>query len=506
MAIEALETILIVAANPTDSEPLSLDREVREIQNGLRNSRKRFEIRQQWATRPKDLRRALLDYKPEYVHFCGHGAGSAGIVLEGQLADAEALAELFSLFARTIKCIVLNACYSTIQAEAIVRHIDFVVGMDQAIGDSAAIEFSTAFYDALGAGETIEFAFALGCNAIRLAGIPEHLTPRLLTRSNEALSTAPPQPKGGFLSHDWDGAPEVSLLYGRRADAELLKSWILGDSCRVVLITGLGGIGKTDLATCLGRGGNLSADSSATLATGIKGHFDRVIWRTLLNAPAPDDLFADLLEFLSEHRRIGRPETGQKGEAILNYFQERRCLVILDNVEAVLRPADPNMRYREGYESYGTFFAQVAKTTHQSCLLLTSREKPSPIADLEGVRKPVRSLSLGGIGTAESENLFAQIGTFSGSQNHWSRIVKLYNGNPLALELAARHIDQVFDGNLGAFLGVGRPVFADLEDLLNWHLDRLSSREREIVCWLAIEREPVTLATLYDDLGPPRLG
>ena len=76
-----------------------------------------------------------------------------GILLEGQLVDAEALAGLFRLFADTIKCVVLNACYSAIQAKAIVRHVEFVVGMDKEIGDSAAIEFSTAFYDALGSGE-----------------------------------------------------------------------------------------------------------------------------------------------------------------------------------------------------------------------------------------------------------------------------------------------------------------------------------------------------------------
>src|ERR1700722_118344 len=247
MAIEAPETILVVAANPSDTDPLSLDREVREIQNGLRNSRKRFDIKQQWAARPKDLRRALLDYKPTYVHFCGHGAGKAGIVLEGQLANAEALAGLFSLFSGTIKCIVLNACYSAIQAKAIARHVDFVVGMHKAIGDSAAIEFSTAFYDALGSGESIDFAFALGRNAIQLAGIPEHLTPRLFTRLSEISPKSTDQIKSEILPHDWDGAPEASLLYGRREDAELLKSWILGDSCRVVLVTGLGGIGKTDL-------------------------------------------------------------------------------------------------------------------------------------------------------------------------------------------------------------------------------------------------------------------
>ncbi|HXH91395.1 MAG TPA: CHAT domain-containing protein, partial [Thermoanaerobaculia bacterium] len=153
--------------------------EVREIQNGLRRSREQFIVRQQWATRPKDLRRALLDYRPTYVHFCGHGAGEEGLILEEHFASAEALAGLFKLFADTIHCVVLNACYSTIQAMAIAEHIDYVVGMNRDIGDSAAIVFAAAFYDALGAGESVEFAFELGRNAIQMVGLPEHLTPEL---------------------------------------------------------------------------------------------------------------------------------------------------------------------------------------------------------------------------------------------------------------------------------------------------------------------------------------
>src|SRR5262249_54014042 len=142
----------------------------------------------------------------------------------------------------------------------------------------------------------------------------------------------------------------------------------------------------------------------------------------------------------------------------------------------------------------------VARTTHQSCLLLTSREKPRVIADLEGAHKPVRSLTLSGIGTTDSKSLLSQIGAFSGKETDWNDLVNLYNGNPLALELVACHIDQVFGGDLSTFFGSGRPVFADLENLLDWHLDRLTKKERELVHWLAIEREPVTLTMLYDDL------
>lgn len=504
MPSESPETILIFAANPIDEVRLSLDREVREIENGLRHSRKNFEIKQRWATRPKDLRRALLDIKPTYVHFSGHGAGSEGIVLEGELVTGEALAGLFGLFPN-IKCVVLNACYSTLQAQAITKVVDFVIGMNKEIGDSAAIEFSTAFYDALGAGESIEFAFALGRNAIQVAGIPEHLTPELLTRSGidsrKAFSALGSNQQ--FACRDWDGAPAVSVLYGREAVAELLRSWILDDFCRVVLITGMGGIGKTDLATCLGRGGNRSLNTSTTLAAGIQGQFDCVLWRSLLNAPAPNNLLTDILDVLSEHRRPANAPTSQRLDDILTCLRGRRCLVILDNVEAVLRPGDPTMRYREGYEGYGELFELVAKTTHQSCLLLTSREKPRAIANLEGFKRPVRSLSLTGIGTVESQHLFNQISTFSGNDLQWEEIVKLYAGNPLALELVARHIDQVFDGDLAAFLSTNRPLFTDLEELLDWHVDRLSPAETELIYWLAIEREPVTLPILYDDLVQP---
>ena len=185
------KTILFLAANPKNTTPVDLQKEAMEIAEGLQRSQKRdkFQLEQQWAVTPREMQRAVLDYKPEIVHFSGHGAGESGLALEddmGQikLVNAKALAALFEAFKEYVECVILNACYSEVQAEAIARHIPYVIGMNQAVGDQAAREFAVGFYDTLAAGESIEFAYKLGCVSISMAGIPEELTPVLKKKSD----------------------------------------------------------------------------------------------------------------------------------------------------------------------------------------------------------------------------------------------------------------------------------------------------------------------------------
>jgi len=189
MSSNTSKTILLLAANPKDTNKLRLDEEVREIQAALKRARNReqFKIVTEWAVRVGDLRRALLDHQPAIVHFSGHGSGSTGLALENnsgqmQLVSTESLARLFKLFQRKIECVLLNACYSEAQAEAIHQHIDCVIGMNRTIGDVAAIEFAIGFYDALGAGNSYEDCFEVGCASIDLEGIPESSTPVLKAR------------------------------------------------------------------------------------------------------------------------------------------------------------------------------------------------------------------------------------------------------------------------------------------------------------------------------------
>jgi energy-coupling factor transporter ATP-binding protein EcfA2 len=179
-----VKKILIFAANPKDTNKLRIDEEVREIQTALKLSKghEQFQIISQWAVRPDDVRRALLEHEPQIVHFSGHGTGERGLVLEdetgqAQLVSGRALARLFKLFAGKIQCVLLNACYSEVQADAIAQQIDYVIGMNQAIGDRAAIKFAVGFYDALGYGRSFQEAYEFGLSAIDLQGIPETSTP-----------------------------------------------------------------------------------------------------------------------------------------------------------------------------------------------------------------------------------------------------------------------------------------------------------------------------------------
>jgi hypothetical protein len=197
------KTILFLAANPKNTTPLRLDEELQEIEAGLRRSKYRdqFELQQRWAVSARDMQRSINDLSPQIVHFSGHGVGDDGLALEGengavQLVRAEALAKFFRLCAAPytevpVECVLLNACYSEVQAKAIAAHIPYVIGMKQAVGDKAAREFAVGFYDALGAGKSIEIAYEFGCASISMAGIPEDLTPQLITSSNLSSNPLP---------------------------------------------------------------------------------------------------------------------------------------------------------------------------------------------------------------------------------------------------------------------------------------------------------------------------
>lgn len=181
---------LFLAANPKGTTQLALDNEIRQITSKIRMSDGRdvLEVVAAWAVRPDDLLQYLNQYKPRIVHFSGHGSSAGEIILVDDSGSAkpvspQALKALFTTLKDNIQIVLLNACYSHIQAEAIRQVIDYVVGMDAAIGDEAASVFAASFYRALGFERTVQEAFDQARTALLLEGIPEENTPELLIRA-----------------------------------------------------------------------------------------------------------------------------------------------------------------------------------------------------------------------------------------------------------------------------------------------------------------------------------
>lgn len=161
-------TILFLSSSPDDVIKLRVDKEVRKIEEGFEASklRERIKLTKKEAVKQETITKAMLDIDPDFVHFSGHGEKD-GILIENEngtseLFPKEGLDKLFNLFKDNTKCIFLNACYSEAQAKTISKNSIYVIGMNDSIDDDVAIKFSIGFYQAIGAGKDIEFAFQMG--------------------------------------------------------------------------------------------------------------------------------------------------------------------------------------------------------------------------------------------------------------------------------------------------------------------------------------------------------
>ncbi len=301
--------------------------------------------------------------------------------------------------------------------------------------------------------------------------------------------------------HDWGGAPTASLLFSRGEELAALKQLIVDDRCRVVATIGMRGIGKTNLTVTFARG-----SQDAVSGQQLSQRFDYVIWRTLIGAPTLDDILRQLIVFVSDQQEVDLPESvDELLEVLFSYLHQRKCLIILDNLETIMRGGTDIGRYQAGYEDYGKLLRQFAGLPHQSCLLLTSREKPEEIAQMETKSGPLRTQLLSGIDVAGCKAIFERIDdSFKGEEEDWKQLTQQYEGSPLALDLAARHILAAYGGNISAFLRNENRLFKDLDKLLRWYFQRFSDLQKEILYWLAIMREPVSLDELKGVLISPK--
>ncbi|NJR62420.1 MAG: hypothetical protein HC769_28610 [Cyanobacteria bacterium CRU_2_1] len=282
---------------------------------------------------------------------------------------------------------------------------------------------------------------------------------------------------------DWGEAADVSLFYGRTEELTVLEQWIEIDRCRLIILLGIGGVGKTTLSIKLAQ------------QIARASYFDCVIWRSLRNAPSLESLLSDLVPFVSHQQ-----DTEAAMEQLIYWLRNFRCLVVLDNLETILQAGNRAGQYRSDYEEYGELFRTIGETAHQSCFILTSREKPAEIATLEGIELCVRSLRL--TGSLEVTQALIRAKGLFGSDAEKQQLCQLYGCSPLALKIVATCIQDLFDGDIGAFLEQDATVFSSIQVLLDQQFERCSPLEKIVMYWLAINREWSSISELAADIVP----
>ncbi|GHO76859.1 hypothetical protein KSD_46300 [Ktedonobacter sp. SOSP1-85] len=310
--------------------------------------------------------------------------------------------------------------------------------------------------------------------------------PRVAQSEKRRYSQKPPLPSSRF---DWGDALDVSDFYGRQTELLQLERWVLQEHCQVVSVLGMGGIGKSAL--------------SVSLMRQVAPTFQMGVFRSIRNALPCQDLLTDCLQVLSPQPLPALPSTSDQCiDLLLECFQTRRCLLVLDNLEILLQEHDPEGRYRPGYEDYATLLRRVAETPHQSCLLITSREASPELEQLERRQVGVYGLRLGGLELDACKNLFEEKG-LAGTVQDQAQLAQLYAGNPLALKIVAEIIVELFGGEISAFLEQETVIFSTIRDVLAEQYSRLSALEQALLIWLAIGREPLHIVELHMMLIPP---
>lgn len=284
---------------------------------------------------------------------------------------------------------------------------------------------------------------------------------------------------------DWGEATHPSVFYGRTEEIATLEQWIIGERCRLVALLGMRGVGKTAL--------------SVKLTEHIQRNFKYVMWHSLKDAPPVDAVLANLIQFLSDEQETGLklPESLKERISVLkNYLCSLSCLVVLDDAESIISGGERAGQYRSGYEGYGKLIKMVGEVNHISCIVLASQEEPEEVVLLKGEK--VHSLRLNGLKVVDGQKILEDKKVF-GTQDEYVAIVDRYTGNPLALNLVAETIKDIYDGKIAEFLKEDTFIFGEIHDVFDQQFERLPDLEKKIMYWLAINREPIALLELEED-------
>ncbi|MGB3266023.1 MAG: NACHT domain-containing protein [Microcoleus sp.] len=327
----------------------------------------------------------------------------------------------------------------------------------------------------------------------------EATQPSLAAPSDRVQVTELLPPNNGV---SWGLAPDVSVFHGRTAELATLQQWVLDKRCRLIALLGMGGIGKTWLAT--------------KLAEQVQHEFKSVVWRSLRSitphSPMPlSDFLDDLIRHLAPQANPTIPEPiGAKMWQLMDTLRRKPCLLVLDNVESILPGHTPQTASRNGSteqhpaedQRYRELLRQLGQGRHQSCVVLTSRMEPQALQWMSGENLGIRSLPILGLQLAEIQQMWSARRAFQGTPAEWHRLVDYYGGNPLILSIVATTIQCLFAGSITEFLRQDTMMFDEIREVLERQLEFLSVSEKDIMGVLATQDTPLSFSELRSNIAP----
>lgn len=316
-------------------------------------------------------------------------------------------------------------------------------------------------------------------------GHGETTEPVLAALSHGAQVTKSPPPNNGV---SWGLAPDVSVFQGRTAELATLQQWVLEHRCRLIALLGMGGIGKTWLAT--------------KLAEQVQHEFKSIVWRSFppiaqSHSPIPlSDFLDDLIRHFAPQSNPTIPEPiGAKMQQLMDILRQIPCFLVLDNVESILPAHTPQTPPRNGSteqhpaddETYSELLQQLGQGRHQSCVVLTSRVEPRLLLSMSGENLGIRSLLIPRLQLIEIQRMFSARGSFQCTAIEWNCLVDYYGGNPLILSIVAATIQRLFDGSITDFLRQNTMILDEIREVLDRQFECLSAIEKDVMKVLVMQ-------------------
>jgi ABC-type cobalamin/Fe3+-siderophores transport system ATPase subunit len=278
--------------------------------------------------------------------------------------------------------------------------------------------------------------------------------------------------------HDLTIAPKITHFYGRERELQTLSHFLINQNARLISVLGLPGIGKT---TLIKRFVDLNLQN-----------FNIIIWKNIKLSDSLDSIIAEIFKAINSEFI----QTENKLTQLFNLFRQQKCLIIIDNIQELFTPGQFAGQYKAEYKDYKTFLTMITEIEHQSSLILISQEQCQEMICIDEELYPVKCLELQGL-----DNTDILKNQKLKDEESLSKLINLYEGNPVYLQDISSLIRNIFQGKISDFLSEGLLLTENMKYQLSELFNRLSTVEQQIVLELSKYNKPVSREHLRESLS-----